>query len=176
MRQSIAALFFILSSGFYIRYCSHETQFNVTEVPKRKSSPYLVQESKCFLNQHDFDLLVKTVWGEARSEGYAGMRAVAEVVVNRALHPKAWPNEVKDVVKENYQFSCWNANDPNFKKLSSVSSADPRYQVAQKAVLDAIKQPLLAEGATHYHTVDIRPDWVGSMRLVKQIGRHKFYR
>ena len=55
--------------------------------------------------QTDVDIIAKTLYGEARGEGYDGMLAVATVIYNRAKHDKDL--FVKVCLKPK-QFSCWN--------------------------------------------------------------------
>lgn len=59
------------------------------------------------------DTLTKTIWGEARGEGREGMIAVAWVILNRASIGGWWGNSIETVCLKPWQFSCWNANDPN---------------------------------------------------------------
>ena len=40
------------------------------------------------------DTLARTLWGEARGEGRAGMQAVANVIRNRAARPGWWGRSV----------------------------------------------------------------------------------
>jgi N-acetylmuramoyl-L-alanine amidase len=69
--------------------------------------------------------LALTMWAEARSEGKAGMAAVGHVIMNRVHHDR-WGDSVQGVVKADRQFSCWNAQDPNLKKMESMWQLDQR--------------------------------------------------
>ena len=91
------------------------------------------------------DLLARTIFGEARGEGRAGMEAVAWVVMNR-VNSSRYPNTVAGVVFQEWQFSAFNTNDPNRIKLLSVTSED--------AVFPAAQQEQMAEllpNATRFH-------------------------
>ena len=77
------------------------------------------------------DVLARTVWGEARGEGQAGMVAVANVVMNRVNFARAqlggnywWGNTIMRVCQKPLQFSCWNQADPNLSQLQAVDAAD----------------------------------------------------
>lgn len=60
----------------------------------------------------EFGCAARTIWGEARGEGDAGMRAVAHVLLNRLIDGR-WGKALGAVCLAPYQFSCWNASDPN---------------------------------------------------------------
>jgi len=63
--------------------------------------------------------LAKTIYGEARGESIETMLAVGWVIRNR-LHTKRYGDTYKDVVLQPKQFSCWNKNDPNYKKIKGT--------------------------------------------------------
>lgn len=71
-------------------------------------------------------ILAKTMWGEARGHGESGMRAVGHVIVNRAQaeKPKLFGQGVVGVATKPKQFSCWNANDPNWKLMKKMDEID----------------------------------------------------
>ena len=123
------------------------------------------------------DTLARTLWGEARGEGEAGLKAVAAVVVNRTRRPADfwWGHRVEDVCRKKFQFSCWNENDPNLPKLKVVTAATPPFEtcvaVAKRAVDGLLAD--LTVGATHYHRRDIRPGWATTP--CARIGDHVFY-
>lgn len=73
----------------------------------------------------DIDTLARTLYGEARGEGPRGLIAVANVIVNRAERGGWWGNSIETVCRKPWQFSCWNANDPNSAKLALLSEGDP---------------------------------------------------
>lgn len=134
----------------------------------------------------EIDVLARTLWGEARGEGKAGMEAVACVILNRVeiarkLHGYWWGNNIMQVCQKPFQFSCWNKSDPNFRKLTSVTENDIYFatalRVARRAVLGFVKDPTY--GATHYHarnlTGNSAPDWAKGQKPTAVIGRHVFY-
>jgi spore germination cell wall hydrolase CwlJ-like protein len=124
----------------------------------------------------DVELVAKTIWGEARSEGHKGMIAVGKVIVNRALHPHRWPNSVKEVVFQSKQFSCWNRKDPNRKLLSRIDQTDPTYQQAYQIAISLLKRPSFkSNGAFYYHTKQVNPEWAQTMTPLNEIGNHIFY-
>ena len=123
------------------------------------------------------DVLARTVWGEARGEGATGMQAVANVVINRAARPGWWGSDVRSVCQAPYQFSCWNATDPNLIRLLNVDSTDPQFAQALDIAAAAVagQLPDITGGATNYHTINSNPSWAGQMTETAQIGNHVFY-
>lgn len=126
------------------------------------------------------DTLARTLWGEARGEILKGIRAVAAVVLNRATHPTVhwWGSTIVDVCIAPYQFSCWNANDPNLAKLQAVTTADSGFQVCRQVAQDALAGRLRQDctpGATHYHTKTSSPSWARDKVPCEDIGNHLFY-
>ena len=47
------------------------------------SSTLKGQDLDAFIKNLEIDVLARTLWGEARGEGTAGMQAVASVILNR---------------------------------------------------------------------------------------------
>lgn len=123
------------------------------------------------------DTLARTLWGEARGEGRAGMQAVANVIRNRALRPGWWGRSIAEVCLRPWQFSCWLKDDPNREKLLRVSDDDPAFVLARAIAAQALAGGLtdLTGGATHYHAVDAAPGWAKGRTPCAVIGRHAFY-
>lgn len=127
----------------------------------------------------DVDTLARTIWGEARGEGYEGMQAVANVVMNR-VHAGTFPGgySISGVCRAPRQFSCWNPGDPNLAQLLSVSSSNPQFQQALQIAQSAASGTLadLTNGATYYHTTAIAtPKSWGNKTQVAEIGNQVFY-
>lgn len=131
----------------------------------------------------EVDVMARTLWGEARGEGMAGMQAVACVILNRVEAARKlggywWGNNVLQVCHKPYQFSCWNKQDANYQKLLSVNDEDMHFvtakRTARRAMLGFLKDE--TKGATHYHARNIMPDWVKGRNPSAVIGRHIFYR
>lgn len=124
----------------------------------------------------DVDTLARTLWGEARGEGFKGMVAVAWVVRNRFQAQSRWGKTITAVCRQPYQFSCWNENDPNREKLIKVTADDSSFLralgVAALVMTGDIDDP--TDGADHYHTLDIRPSWADNMRVTLVQGHHRF--
>ena len=136
-------------------------------------------------------VVAKTIYGEARGEGIRGMLAVACVIRNRVQHPRVrwWGTGWIGVCKADYQFSCWNANDPNRKMLESIPEFganarfpgfDGAYEIAREFVdppsVPDEPWPDITRGADHYHTVAVNPEWADGKKGVAMFGTHIFYR
>ena len=135
------------------------------------------------------DVLARTLWGEARGEGEAGMIAVACVVLNRVRESLEhggtywWGRDVAGVCRARAQFSCWNPSDPNRAKLLSVDLSDPQFRIARKvaedAVADRLSDPMIDPtlGATSYKVASLPwpYSWGHPRTPLVTIGRHAFY-
>jgi N-acetylmuramoyl-L-alanine amidase len=129
------------------------------------------------------DTLARTLWGEARGEGSIGMTAVACVVMNRLAiaRPKAsywWGNSIIQICQKPFQFSCWNKDDPNFRKLLAVDATDLQFATALRLARRAICGilPDSTHSATYYHAAGETPYWAVNQKPVAVIGRQIFYR
>ncbi|WP_298374408.1 cell wall hydrolase [Azospirillum sp.] len=124
------------------------------------------------------EIIARTLWGEARGEGIAGMAAVAGVIANRVRSPRWWGKTVSTVCLKPYQFSCWLKGDPNRDKLLTVTEADRSYWLALE-IADELEDGRLRDvtaGADHYHSTRVQPEWSRGKTPVATIGVHRFYR
>ena len=125
----------------------------------------------------DTEIMAKTLYGEARGEGISGLEAVANVIINRVKHPCWWGKNIREVCLKPMQFSCWNIDDPNRKKLMADLSDDPIFDVCRRIAVRAIRGLLkdTTKGSTHYHTLKSYPKWANALVPNTQIGNHIFY-
>lgn len=128
----------------------------------------------------DIEIAARTVWAEARGEGYAGQYAVACVLKNRLQSNKgvfARDDTLATACLRHLQFSAWTREDPNFRKMQTVSLDDPKLLQCLGAVVDALNSELdTTHGSLHYHAVHIlTPKWAKGHEPVAQIGGHLFY-
>lgn len=137
---------------------------------------------EAFCLQTTIDVLARTLWGEARGEGSAGMEGVACTILNRVARAEKeggfwWGNTIVQVCQKPYQFSCWNRSDPNYKILQAVDESDLYFasalRVARRAVAGTLSDS--TNGATHYHADYITPYWAKGEKPCARIGRHVFY-
>ncbi|MAH04007.1 MAG: hydrolase [Alphaproteobacteria bacterium] len=134
--------------------------------------------------EEELDTLARTIYGEARGEGMAGMQAIANVIMNRVAISERykngywWGKGVIGVCKKPWQFSCWNKGDVNKAKIENIDfDGDFVFAIA----LDIAEQALLGEleditnGSTSYHADYVTPKWVKDDKPKATIGRHLFY-
>lgn len=123
------------------------------------------------------DVLARTLWGEARGEGEGGMYAVACVIQNRVRAPGWWGATWREVSQKPWQFSCWNAADPNRIKLLAVDTSDEQFAQAVEIATRAVNGGLedVTGGATNYKATWAIAAWADKMTKVAVIGGHEFY-
>jgi spore germination cell wall hydrolase CwlJ-like protein len=131
----------------------------------------------------EHDVLARTLWGEARGEGRAGMEAVACVILNRVRVAEKkgsywWGSSIIEVCQKPYQFSCWNKDNPNYRKLLAADEDDAWFIAAEGVASMGLDGNLtdITNGATHYHAAGATPGWAYREKPVAVIGRHIFYR
>lgn len=124
------------------------------------------------------DVLIRTVYGEARGESAAGQAAVAWVILNRAAKGRAhMGTTIKGVCLKPSQFSCWNSNDPNRNSLLTLNKNSEPYKNIGKVVEEVLNGTRTddTKGSTHYHTSRVKPNWANNKNPVVTIGNHLFY-
>ena len=130
----------------------------------------------------ELEIFAKTLFGEARGEKLPGIEAVANVILNRVKHAQKigsywWGKTIEEVCLKPFQFSCWNANDPNHKLLIQDLSENKIYQICERVAKRAIAGflPDNTKGATHYHAKSVHPLWARCAVPSADIGHHLFY-
>jgi cell wall hydrolase len=137
-------------------------------------------------------LLAICVFGEARGESPQARRAVAQVVLNRALHPHQvfgsqagapLEDNLRRVILQPRQFSCFLESDPNHAKLLRPLDYE-RPEVWQRCV-DTAREALAQAGvpdaltlnSDHYFDESLQPPtWADPSHETVQIGRLRFFR
>ncbi|MGE0742404.1 MAG: cell wall hydrolase [Hyphomonadaceae bacterium] len=135
------------------------------------------------VNEDEVRLLAATAWGEARSEGETGMRAVAHVMVNRI--GDRFGEDLPTVILSPKQFSVWNRGDPNRRLVLNLVRDPERYsgggeaewEIAQRVAREVLSGQSIdpTSGALFYHTRAIRPRWARYGQGAQTIGAHIFY-
>lgn len=121
--------------------------------------------------------LTTAIYYEAASEPTDGKRAVAQVVLNRVLHP-AFPNRVCDVVYQGseratgcqFSFTC----DGSMARVPARREWSESAGVAAEALSGRVFAPVGL--ATHYHTWRVWPRWGRSLVSTTTVGAHIFHR
>ncbi len=120
--------------------------------------------------------LTQAIYYEAASEPDAGQRAVAQVVLNRVMHP-SYPGTVCGVVYQGserttgcqFSFTC----DGALARVPSRMFWLRAENVARAALSGYVYAPVGL--ATHYHTIAVHPYWAPSLNHLGTIGAHRFY-
>ena len=136
------------------------------------------------ISAHDVDILSRTIYGEARGEDSIGRQCVAWTIRNRAVQ-RYRGDSIASCAQWAHQYSCWNANDPNYKLLNEITAADRVFRYCMLSallVVDADQKSDLTKGARHYHTTDKPawsktwpPTWAVGHTPCAVVGRHQFY-
>ncbi len=130
----------------------------------------------------DVVTLARTLYGEARGETRTGIEAVANVIINR-VRARHRGRTVSGVCLADRQFSCWNHNDPNRKKIQNLKRNDNENSMRCFEIAEAAVKPGFPMHVTprtlHYFASYIRPPkWVRNSptaHLVLKEGVHLFY-
>lgn len=121
--------------------------------------------------------LSEALYFEARGETVKGQFAVAEVIMNRVKSAR-FPDNVCGVINQGtgrryacqFTYTC----DGKAERIGEPQAYERVRKVA-KAMLDGRVAPL-TNGATHYHTTAVRPNWARVYTRTTKIGVHIFYR
>jgi hypothetical protein len=125
----------------------------------------------------EWSCLTEAIYHEARGETIEGQFAVAEVILNRVDSPR-YPSSVCGVVRQGserrnacqFSYACDGKSD-------HMSDAGARLIAGKIARLMLDDTPrILTGGATHFHTLRVRPNWASVYPQTAQIGMHVFYR
>jgi len=121
--------------------------------------------------------LASAVYYEAASEPDDGQRAVAQVVLNRVMHP-AFPDTVCGVVYQGserasgcqFGFAC----DGATARAPAPAAWRKALEIAAAALGGKVFAPVGL--ATHYHTYAVTPAWARQLVMTDAIGVHLFHR
>lgn len=122
--------------------------------------------------------LAEGIYFEARGEDVKGQAAVAQVILNRVRNP-AYPSTICGVIYQNqdwrnrcqFSFAC----DGTRPRVRSQQHYRVAQEVAMAVTAGKIFIPEVGS-ATHYHATYVSPRWARTMKKMKKIGLHVFYR
>lgn len=146
------------------------------------AKPVVIQYSDDFLaaqpapsGDSEWQCLQTALYFESRGETLKGQFAVAEVILNRVDSPR-YPKTVCGVVNQGGSKSCQfsYACDGVKDVMREKEAADRAGRIA-RLMLDGAPRGL-TEGATHFHTRAVRPNWAHRFPRTAAIGEHLFYR
>lgn len=134
----------------------------------------------------------QTAFGEARGEPWSAKLGVVFVILNRKkAHRSYFGFSIRGIVRQRnlidgiwrYQFSVWNRNDPNYKKMhkpieyESVDTWLESYMAAHLVLSGKVKDN--TGGAMWYideSIIDHPPVWVSRLEQSAQHGKLYFFR
>ena len=145
-------------------------------------------------------LLAMCLFGEARGESDLARRAVAQLLLNRARNPRRvfgskpgadFAENLRRVILQPWQFSCFNPDDANRAKL--LHPLDHEEPAVWERCLRCARQALQAGDYNAQHNADQRdeltansdhyfddsihtPSWADPSKQTVKIGRLNFYR
>src|SRR5882757_10602632 len=129
----------------------------------------------------DLSLLELCVYREARGEGPEGKRGVAHVIRNRVYSGiRWWGSDWHSVILHPWQFSSFNASDPNSRHWPS--DTDPSFAECCEAVIPVYNgvDEDLTDGATFYFDTSISwpAAWGDERNFINtlNVGRLKFFK
>jgi spore germination cell wall hydrolase CwlJ-like protein len=129
------------------------------------------------LSDAEMRCLSEALYFEARGESVRGQFAVAEVILNR-VDSTLYPDTVCGVIHQGtgrkYQCQFTYTCDGIPDVINEKAAFDVSAKVASVMVSGAPRA--LTDGATHYHTKAVRPNWSRKFPRTATIGVHHFYR
>ena len=124
-------------------------------------------------NSHDYQILLRTIYAEARGELLMGQKAVAWVIYNRAkLNRGYWGGStIAGVCKQPGQFQCWNG-----KSDIVMTEIDAR-QAIESWLPTVFQGSDPTGGCCYFNNPDKEgyPDWTTRVKRGCKIGGHQFY-
>jgi len=118
--------------------------------------------------------LALAVFFEARAEPIVGMRAVANVIVNR-VEDSRYPETVCDVVWEHKQFSWTHDGLTDDPEAHTGHQDKLAWVTSQEVAKEALQGNLLGITSTHYHAEYVLPFWADIYSKDGVVGTHVFY-
>ena len=139
-----------------------------------------VEDASTDFTSEDIHCLALNSYFESRNQSPNGGIAVTHVVLNRVAD-KRYPNTICDVVKDASLTSSGaiRRNKCQFSFYCDGKSDDPKNKQAWFNSLYIAHLsgfvPDITEGATHYHSTKVFPQWAYSGAITTKIHKHIFY-
>ena len=125
------------------------------------------------------------IYFEASGEPLAGQLAVGNVIINRVMDER-YPDDVCEVITQgklgSKPASIVRRDQCQFSFYCDGLSDEPKDNEAFEFAVDIARHVLAGiwldqtDGATHYHSIDVRPLWSKTKTRVVRIENHIFYR
>lgn len=138
-----------------------------------------MQEQFTARELYEIDVIAETLWGEARGEGWRGIKAVASVIANRSKGGSFAATCLAPM-----QFSHWNGRRRPTLAASTRGFVRKQFRTEMERMVWSYcveTAKMMVRGsfvrttaATHYCRIDCHPKWRSSLRNREIIGRHVF--
>jgi len=144
-----------------------------------EASRYKVNSRESLYHELDESILARMLFGEGRNVSISERITMGFTPINRFKDSRA--NSLAEVILASKQYSCFNPEDPNLKKVLDPKKYDSeaweKSLKISKGVLDG-KHNKYNFGPTHYHKKGGKPTWVKGMKeKLDSTGYvHQFYR
>jgi spore germination cell wall hydrolase CwlJ-like protein len=140
----------------------------------------LIRQEKEALKDQERKCLKNALYYEARSEGSAGILAVASVIENRRTHPD-YPESYCGVIQQRKQFSYTLERKPDVERIEwRLKAADKQAYGYVSEVADSMVEgqfkSTLPSGVIYYATTKISNAWIKTKKIYATIGNHHFYK
>lgn len=127
---------------------------------------------------YDLPLAAMTVWMEASGEPDVAQRGICHVLVNR-LRDGRWGKTLAAVCLYPFQFSSWNASDPNRKRMALTPDIDQTLNKIEcflnGAIMGTDTDP--TNGALWYFNPTVaKPSWAVDYVKTVDLGQQSFYK
>ena len=121
----------------------------------------------------DAELIARLLWGEnANNLSEEEALHIGDSVLNRVASPH-YPDTVADVVLQPRQYSPFNPEDPNYRRIQEFGPKHPKWQQYMGYALNILNPMRPRTSVTHYFAQK-PPMWADSMQGLRQIGAHWF--
>ena len=125
-----------------------------------------------------WECLAEALYFEARGESVKGMFAVGEVILNRVAS-RRYPDSLCAVINQGtgrkhacqFSYTC-----DGLAEVIAEPRAWERVGKIARLLIDNRESLDITEGATHYHTRAVNPNWARVFPRTAAIGSHLFYR
>ncbi len=119
--------------------------------------------------EHDVDIMARTLFGEAESQNRLDAQAIAGTIINRIIYPN-WPDDAASVCLQPWQYSCWNANDPNRTRIQNAKGK--WFDVCKEIAFLSLKglNAKTEDGCTHYYATYVKkPRWANGKKPADEV-------
>lgn len=141
----------------------------------------VVENHVTYINEKEYECLVKNIYFEARNQSVKGKQAIAAVTLTRAKKDN-FPKTICGVVSEErkrgvcqFSWKCDGKSDnPNLSSKEELAAWQRAEEIAQDALLGKLDDML--DGVTHFHASYVNPSWARKLIRIGKIGDHIFYK